>query len=100
MFEMTYTCQKEGYFYKRRCAKALQALLKDYKHIELKIRRYEWNYAVEMIKRKGQWFSKSDFMKLDIRAKEKILVTIRGNTYKEEENLALAICKTIDYAER
>ena len=38
MFEVTYTCRKDGYFYKRRCAKALGELLQNYNHIELKIK--------------------------------------------------------------
>ena len=96
MFEITYTCRKDGYFYKRRCAKALGELLRNYNHIELKIKGCHWNCHEEMIKEKGKWFSARDFVKLDILEKEKILITVTGNSDAEELRVADEICRTLE----
>ena len=93
MFEVTYTWKKDGYFYKRKCAKALQEIVEYDNHVELKVRRYSWDYTEELVKERYKTLSVSDFMRLDLYAKEKVLLTITGRNESEEALMAERICR-------
>ena len=49
-----------------------------------------------MTKEKGKRFSVRDFVKLDILEKEKILISVTGNSNAEEARVADEICRTLE----
>lgn len=91
MYEITYTCKNEGFGHRMRCALTLNGLMRVYQDVELKMRRNDYNAIETMIKEKGQPFSIRDFMKLDLRKGEKVLVSVKG-AYMNEQELAERIC--------
>lgn len=99
MFDVTYTCKKENFVYKLRCALAINRIMQIYDDVELRIKRYDWDAAEELIKEKAKPFSIKDYMKLDLYKGRKILISVNG-AHINEMDLAERICRALVYADK
>ena len=99
MLDITCTLSRDGYFFRKKCAKTIANVMKNYndEDVELRIQRNHWNSKV-LIKEKGEPFSIEDYMRLDLNKKEKMRITVISDVY-DEMDLGVLICNELIQAE-